>query len=57
MAEPEIIDIVATLSIAKNAALHHGGELILEDSPLGGLRVRLLLNALGGFSIKPPPVI
>ena len=31
------------LSIAKNAALHHGGELILEDSPLGGLRVRLLL--------------
>jgi two-component system osmolarity sensor histidine kinase EnvZ len=31
------------LSIAKNAALNHGGELILEDSPLGGLRVRLLL--------------
>jgi len=23
--------------------LNHGGELILEDSPLGGLRVRLLL--------------
>ena len=31
------------LSIAKNAALTHGGELILDDSPLGGLRVRLLL--------------
>ena len=31
------------LSIAKNAALSHGGELILEDSPLGGLRVRFLL--------------
>ena len=31
------------LSIAKNAALNHGGELILEDSPLGGLRIRLLL--------------
>ncbi len=31
------------LSIAKNAALNHGGELLLEDSPLGGLRVRLLL--------------
>jgi len=31
------------LSIAKNAALTHGGELILEDSPLGGLRVRFLL--------------
>jgi len=31
------------LSIAKNLALNHGGELILEDSPLGGLRVRLLL--------------
>jgi two-component system osmolarity sensor histidine kinase EnvZ len=31
------------LSIANNSALNHGGELILEDSPLGGLRVRLLL--------------
>ena len=31
------------LSIVKNSALNHGGELILEDSPLGGLRVRLLL--------------
>ena len=31
------------LSIAKNSALNHGGELILEDSPLGGLRVRFLL--------------
>ena len=31
------------LSIAKNSALNHGGELVLEDSPLGGLRVRLLL--------------
>ena len=31
------------LSIAKNSALNQGGELILEDSPLGGLRVRLLL--------------
>jgi two-component system osmolarity sensor histidine kinase EnvZ len=31
------------LSIAKNAALTHGGELILEDSPVGGLRVRFLL--------------
>ena len=31
------------LSIAKNAALSHGGELILEDSPFGGLRVRFLL--------------
>lgn len=31
------------LSIAKNAALSHGGELILEDSPQGGLRVRFLL--------------
>ena len=31
------------LSIANNSALNHGGELILEESPLGGLRVRLLL--------------
>ena len=31
------------LSIAKNAALSHGGELILDESPLGGLRVRFLL--------------
>ena len=31
------------LTIAKNAVLNHGGELILEDSPLGGLRIRLLL--------------
>ena len=31
------------LSIAKNAVLNHGGDLILEDSPLGGLRIRLLL--------------
>ena len=31
------------LSIVKKAALNHGGELILEDSPLGGLRIRLLL--------------
>ena len=31
------------LSIANNSILAHGGELFLEDSPLGGLRVRLLL--------------
>ena len=31
------------LSIAKNAVLNHGGDLIREDSPLGGLRIRLLL--------------
>ena len=31
------------LSIANNAILAHGGELFLEDSPLGGLRVRVLL--------------
>ena len=31
------------LSIAKNSALTHAGELILDDSPLGGLRGRLLL--------------
>ena len=31
------------LSIANNSILSHGGELILEDSPLGGLRARILL--------------
>ena len=37
------INLIEILEIAKNSALNHGGELILEDSPLGGLRVRLLL--------------
>ena len=31
------------LSIANNSVLAHGGEIFLEDSPLGGLRVRILL--------------
>jgi two-component system osmolarity sensor histidine kinase EnvZ len=31
------------LSIANDAALSHGGNLLLGDSPLGGLRVRLQL--------------
>ena len=31
------------LSIAYNAILSHGGELFLDDSPMGGLRVRILL--------------
>ena len=31
------------LSITNNALLAHGGEFFLEDSPLGGLRARLLL--------------
>ena len=30
------------LSIASDVALSHGGNLLLSDSPLGGLRVRLL---------------
>ena len=31
------------LSIANNSILAHGGQLFLEDSPLGGLRVKILL--------------
>ncbi len=31
------------LSIANNSILAHGGQLYLEDSPLGGLRVKILL--------------
>ena len=31
------------LSIANDAALAHGGQLLLGESPLGGLRVRMLL--------------
>jgi two-component system osmolarity sensor histidine kinase EnvZ len=31
------------LSIANDAALSHGGNLLLGDSPMGGLRVRLQL--------------
>ncbi|MCL2749272.1 MAG: ATP-binding protein [Alphaproteobacteria bacterium] len=31
------------LSIAQTAIENHGGQLLLEDSPLGGLRVRVLL--------------
>ncbi len=31
------------LSIANDIILSHGGDLYLEDSPLGGLRVRLRL--------------
>jgi two-component system osmolarity sensor histidine kinase EnvZ len=31
------------LSIAQTAIENHGGELFLEDSPLGGLRVRIVL--------------
>ena len=40
------------LSIAKNAVLNHGGDLILEDSPLGGLRIRLLLPLSHSFSFS-----
>jgi two-component system osmolarity sensor histidine kinase EnvZ len=31
------------LSIARDVARSHGGDIVLEDSPLGGLRVRLRL--------------
>jgi len=31
------------LSIVQDIVLRHGGELSLEDSPLGGLRVRIQL--------------
>ena len=31
------------LSIARDTARQHGGDIRLEDSPLGGLRVRLRL--------------
>ena len=31
------------LTIARDAARSHGGDILLEDSPLGGLRVRLRL--------------
>jgi len=31
------------LSIAQTAIENHGGEIYLEDSPLGGLRVRVIL--------------
>ncbi|MDR0449324.1 MAG: HAMP domain-containing histidine kinase [Rickettsiales bacterium] len=31
------------LTIAKQAVENHGGQLLLEDSPLGGLRVRVIL--------------
>jgi len=31
------------LSIAQTAIENHGGEIMLEDSPLGGLRVRVVL--------------
>ncbi|MBO4700179.1 MAG: branched-chain amino acid aminotransferase, partial [Alphaproteobacteria bacterium] len=31
------------LSIAKTAIENHGGQIFLEDSELGGLRVRVVL--------------
>lgn len=31
------------LTIAKQAIENHGGQLLLEDSPLGGLRLRIIL--------------
>ena len=31
------------LSIAQTAIENHGGQIFLEDSPLGGLRVRVVL--------------
>lgn len=31
------------LSIAQTAVQNHGGQMLLEDSPLGGLRVRVVL--------------
>ncbi|MCH2459103.1 MAG: ATP-binding protein [Henriciella sp.] len=33
------------LSIARDTARQHGGDIRLEDSPLGGLRVRFRLPA------------
>jgi two-component system osmolarity sensor histidine kinase EnvZ len=33
------------LAIARDIARAHGGDILLEDSPLGGLRARLLLPA------------
>ena len=31
------------LTIARDAVRSHGGEVVLEDSPLGGLRARVTL--------------
>ena len=31
------------MSIAQDVVYSHGGQIMLEDSPLGGLRVRILL--------------
>ena len=33
----------ALLTIARDIARAHGGEILLEDSPLGGLRARMRL--------------
>jgi two-component system osmolarity sensor histidine kinase EnvZ len=33
------------LSITREVARRHGGECVLEESPLGGLRARLTLRA------------
>jgi two-component system osmolarity sensor histidine kinase EnvZ len=33
------------LAIARDIARAHGGDILLEDSPLGGLRARVLLPA------------
>jgi len=31
------------MTIARDVARSHGGDIVLSDSPLGGLRVRLTL--------------
>ncbi len=31
------------LTIARDIVRAHGGEIVLEDSPLGGLRARIML--------------
>ena len=40
------------LSIARDIAISHGGDLILADSPLGGLRAILMIPAVGQRKIR-----
>jgi two-component system osmolarity sensor histidine kinase EnvZ len=40
---PETGGVGLGLTIARDVARNHGGDLVLEDAPSGGLRARLWL--------------